>query len=94
MVETALRCFEGTRYELRAWVIMSNHVHVLFQVGEVPMSEILNRIKCETVDIRHHLARHLANAPQVSYGDRSLRMAANSTVSTSGATLEAPGPVS
>ena len=41
LVETALRLFHEVRYELRAWVIMSNHVHVLFKVGTVSMSEIV-----------------------------------------------------
>ncbi len=48
MVETALRLFHGARYELRAWVVMSNHVHVLFKVGDVPMSEILETWKKHT----------------------------------------------
>jgi REP element-mobilizing transposase RayT len=48
LVETALRFFDGTRYELRAWTIMSNHVHVLFKVDEVPMSKILESWKKHT----------------------------------------------
>ena len=35
LVERALRFFHGTRYELLAWVVMPNDVHVLFtQKGE------------------------------------------------------------
>ena len=45
LVENALSFFHGQRYELRAWVIMPNHVHVLFKVGEVPMSCILESWK-------------------------------------------------
>lgn len=45
MVEDALRFFHGQRYELRAWVVMPNHVHVLFKLGEVPMSRILESWK-------------------------------------------------
>jgi putative transposase len=48
LVETALRYFHGQRYDLRAWVIMPNHVHVLFHVGQVPMSEILESWKSYT----------------------------------------------
>src|SRR6185312_6330369 len=29
------------RYELRAWCIMPNHVHVLFETGNAPMPEIV-----------------------------------------------------
>ena len=33
LVENNFRQFSGDRYELRSWVIMPNHVHVLFKVG-------------------------------------------------------------
>jgi REP element-mobilizing transposase RayT len=36
------------RYELRAWVIMPNHVHVLFKVGAVSMAEIVGAWKKHT----------------------------------------------
>ncbi len=45
MVQDALRFFHGERYDLRAWSIMPNHVHVLFQIGEVRMSRILESWK-------------------------------------------------
>jgi putative transposase len=48
LVEGALRFFDGARYELRAWTIMSNHVHVLFKVDAVPMSKILESWKKHT----------------------------------------------
>jgi REP-associated tyrosine transposase len=42
-------CAPGTeRYELRAWCIMPNHVHVLFKVGIAPMSEIVGAWKKHT----------------------------------------------
>ncbi len=33
-VEQALLLFDGVRYQLLAWVVMPNHVHVLFQPNE------------------------------------------------------------
>ncbi len=36
------------RYELRAWVVMPNHVHVLFKVGTAPMSETVGAWKKHT----------------------------------------------
>ena len=36
------------RYELRAWVIMPNHVHVLFKVGVVSMAETVGAWKKHT----------------------------------------------
>ena len=41
LVETALRFRDGQDYELRAWVIMPNHVHLLFRVSQMPMSELV-----------------------------------------------------
>jgi hypothetical protein len=38
----------GVRYELRAWCIMPNHVHVIFKVGAAPMSEIVAAWKKHT----------------------------------------------
>jgi len=38
----------ASRYELRAWVVMPNHVHVLFKVGEVSMGETVGAWKKHT----------------------------------------------
>ena len=48
LVQDNFRQFSGDRYELRAWVVMPNHVHVLFKVGVVPMSEIVGAWKKHT----------------------------------------------
>lgn len=48
LVEKNLREFAGSRYELLAWVVMPNHVHVLFKVGNIPMSEIIGAWKKHT----------------------------------------------
>ena len=45
VVESALRYFDRQRYELRAWVVMPNHVHVLFKVMAMPMSEVVGNWK-------------------------------------------------
>ena len=37
-----------TGYEIRAWVVMPNHVHVLFKVGSVSMAEIVGAWKKHT----------------------------------------------
>ena len=41
LVEGALRFHHGTHYELRACVVMANHVHVLFKVGTKPMDRVI-----------------------------------------------------
>lgn len=38
VVEDSLLFHHEQRYELRAWVVMPNHVHVLFQMGDASMS--------------------------------------------------------
>lgn len=42
-------------YELRAWIIMPNHVHVLFKVGAVPMSETVGAWKKHTGRLANEL---------------------------------------
>jgi len=45
LAEGALRYFDGHRYQLLAWVVMPNHVHVLVQSVEVPMSRVIQTWK-------------------------------------------------
>ncbi len=53
IVENNLRQFAGDRYELRAWVLMPHHVHVLFKVGTAPMSETVGAWKKHTGRLAH-----------------------------------------
>jgi REP element-mobilizing transposase RayT len=48
MTENALRYFHGVRYELLAWAVMPNHVHVLFKSITAPMCQILQSWKSFT----------------------------------------------
>jgi REP element-mobilizing transposase RayT len=58
-VEDALRFFHGQRYDLRAWVVMPNHVHCLFKVDATPMAEILESWKKHTAQkANRRLHRH------------------------------------
>ncbi len=43
--QSALRHFDGERYQLKAWCIMPNHVHVLLRVATVAMTEIVKSWK-------------------------------------------------
>jgi hypothetical protein len=43
LVEDAVRFFHGERYDLRAWVVMPNHVHALFKVDATPMAAVRRR---------------------------------------------------
>ena len=55
LIEDNIRQFAGDRYELRAWVIMPNHVHVLFKVGAVSMSETVGAWKKHTGRLANRL---------------------------------------
>lgn len=41
VVEAALREKDGSRYRLQAWCIMPNHVHLVVDVWNTPLSELL-----------------------------------------------------
>jgi putative transposase len=73
LVEDALRSFHGQRYELRAWLVMPNHVHALFKVHDVPMAEILESWKKHTANnANRHLHRRGAFW-QADYWDTFMR---------------------
>ncbi len=55
LVEDNFRRFSRDRYELRAWVLMPNHVHVLIRVGSVSMSEIVGAWKKHTGRLANEL---------------------------------------
>src|SRR5207245_4561295 len=40
-VEQILRADDGKSYRLQAWVVMSNHVHVVVDVWQTPLSQLL-----------------------------------------------------
>lgn len=45
LAESALRFFDGQRYALAAWVVMPNHVHLLADVWDTPLSELVKSWK-------------------------------------------------
>ncbi|MBE0540092.1 MAG: transposase [Verrucomicrobia bacterium] len=45
LTEDALRFFDGQRYQLGAWVVMPNHVHLLVDVWDTPLSELIKSWK-------------------------------------------------
>src|SRR5262249_41722598 len=45
LVENALLNFHGSRYELFAWCVMPNHVHVLVQVWRMPLWKMVQSWK-------------------------------------------------
>ena len=45
LAEGALRHFDGQRYQMLAWVVMPNHIHVAVRTQEVPLAQVLQSWK-------------------------------------------------
>lgn len=73
LVENALRFFHGERYDLRAWVIMPNHVHVLFQIGTTPMSDIVASWKKHTARKANRWLKKRGRFWELDYWDTYMR---------------------
>lgn len=68
-----LRRFDGTHYQLLAWTIMPNHVHVMFEVGEMPMKKILQQWKGATARAANALLGLQTPFWQSDYWDTYMR---------------------
>jgi len=75
LVEGALRFYHGKDYELRAWVVMPNHVHVLFKVGEKPMGEVIGNWKEYTAREANKLLKRYGRFWAADYWDTFIRNA-------------------
>lgn len=73
VVEDSLCFRHGEDYELRAWVIMPNHVHLLFKVFNVPMSQLLNGWKGYTAKEANKLLGRTGKFWQDGYWDTFMR---------------------
>ena len=73
IVEASLRFRQGEDYELRAWVIMPNHVHLLFKVFGVPMSQLLDAWKGFTAKQANKVLGRHGKFWQESYWDTFMR---------------------
>ncbi|HEX4265549.1 MAG TPA: transposase [Verrucomicrobiae bacterium] len=73
IVENAVQFFHGNRYELRAWVVMPNHVHTLFKTNATPMARIIESWKKHTAQKANQILRRRGNFWQVDYWDTFMR---------------------
>jgi REP element-mobilizing transposase RayT len=73
MVEGSLRFRHGVDYELRAWVIMPNHVHLLFKVLGAPMSQLVDAWKGFTAKQANKILRRRGKFWQEGYWDTYMR---------------------
>jgi REP element-mobilizing transposase RayT len=73
LVEDSFRFRHGQDYELRAWVIMPNHVHLLFKVLNVPMSQLLDAWKGFTAKQANKVLGRRGKFWQDGYWDTFMR---------------------
>jgi REP element-mobilizing transposase RayT len=72
-VAEALRKFDGERYLLKAYSIMPNHVHVLFEVGAVPMAKVVQSWKRFTANRANALLGRKGSFWREDYWDTFMR---------------------
>ncbi|MGB9623961.1 MAG: REP-associated tyrosine transposase [Phycisphaerae bacterium] len=74
IVEDALLRFDGSRYQLHAWTIMPNHVHVLFTpLHDYSLSSILHSWKSFTAKQINRVLGTTGKVWQEEYFDRMIR---------------------
>ena len=73
LVEAALRFFHGTRYDLMAWVVMPNHVHVLFTQGTEPLGRVIGSWKSYTAKAANELLQRSGQFWDEDYWDTYVR---------------------
>jgi REP element-mobilizing transposase RayT len=77
LVEKALLFRHDSDYELLAWVLMPNHLHVLFTVRGVPMSRTVENWKKFTAHEAHKLLQRHGKFWADDYWDTYMRDAAH-----------------
>ncbi len=77
LVETVLRQFDGTHYRLQAWVLMANHVHLVVDVLDTPLSQLLKRWKGRTAREANLVLARRGAFWQEDYFDTKIRDAAH-----------------
>ena len=74
IVENALLHFDGQRYQLIAWVVMPNHVHVMIQMQEChPIRGIVQSWKSFTAKAANRILHRSGNFWFADYFDRFIR---------------------
>lgn len=57
LVDTAFQFYHRRYFDLRTWVIMPNHVHLLFRVDVIPLGRIIKQLKQYTAREANKLLR-------------------------------------
>jgi putative transposase len=73
LIEDSLRFRHTVQYDLRAWVIMPNHVHLMFQVKDVPMCRLVDAWKGYTAKEANAVLHRKGKFWQDGYWDTYIR---------------------
>ncbi len=74
IVADAIRHFEGKRYQVLAWCVMPNHVHVVFSpLGEHCLQDIVHSWKSYSAHAANHLLGRSGHFWQREYFDHLVR---------------------
>ncbi|MBX9572993.1 MAG: transposase [Candidatus Obscuribacterales bacterium] len=73
IVENAILYFDRKRYNLHAWVVMPNHVHVLLTAKDYTVSQIVQSWKSFTAKKANAILGKTGAFWQEEYFDRSIR---------------------
>jgi putative transposase len=75
IVEEVLREAHTREYQIRAWVIMSNHIHVILDVWDVPLATLVGKWKGKSAHLANALLRRRGKFWQEDYFDTLIRNA-------------------
>ena len=79
LVEEKLRQSDGADYRLQAWVVMPNHVHLVVDVHDTPLSQLVKRWKGGTAREANLVLGRPGAFWQEDYFDTKIRDAAHLT---------------
>jgi len=77
LVEEKLRQVDGVQYRLQAWVLMPNHVHLVVDVRDTPLTQLVNHWKGGTAREANLVLGRRGAFWQEDYFDTKIRDAAH-----------------
>jgi REP element-mobilizing transposase RayT len=73
LAEAGLRQLDGQHYDLLAWVVMPNHIHVLVQIRETPLAGLIKAWKGRIARAATQLLRRQGSFWEREYWDTYIR---------------------
>ena len=73
LIEKTLLDADGREYQMQAWVVMPNHVHLVVDVWDVPLAKLINGWKGKSSRLANTLLRRSGKFWQQDYYDTLVR---------------------